>query len=165
MSTTEPIRNTIELSRFMDYYKTECANHRNYAMIMLGLYSALRISDILNLKWSDIYDFKGRKIKSAVTVKEQKTGKINNFALNNHIQQALSLYLRKKSISADEYVFCQRLHPNKPICRSQAYRLVNGILVYLDEDADKIHIHQQICSFYEDIRKEPAECDYSTQNY
>ena len=85
MSTTEPIRNTIELSRFMDYYKTECANHRNYAMIVLGLYSALRISDILNLKWSDIYDFKGRKIKSAVTVKEQKTGKINNFALNNHI--------------------------------------------------------------------------------
>lgn len=124
MSTTEPIRNTIELSRFMDYYKTECANHRNYAMIMLGLYSALRISDILNLKWSDIYDFKGGKIKSAVTVKEQKTGKINNFALNNHIQQALSLYLRKKSISADEYVFCQRLHPNKPICRSQAYRIV-----------------------------------------
>lgn len=96
MSTTEPIRNTIELSRFMDYYKTECANHRNYAMIVLGLYSALRISDILNLKWSDIYDFKGRKIKSAVTLKEQKTGKINNFALNNHIQQALSLYLCKK---------------------------------------------------------------------
>lgn len=124
MSTTEPIRDTLELSHFMNYYKTEQTNHRNYAMIVLGLYSALRISDILNLKWSDIYDFKGGRLKSAITVTEQKTGKTNNFALNTHVQQAFYLYLHKKSISADEYVFCQRLHPNKPICRSQAYRIV-----------------------------------------
>lgn len=126
MSVTQPIRDTFELNNFMDYYKTEKTNYRNYAMIVLGLYTALRISDILNLKWIDIYDFNEKKIKSAISVTEQKTGKINRMALNSHIMQAFSLYIYQKNLSPYEYVFCQRLHPDKPICRSQAYRIIRS---------------------------------------
>ena len=141
MSTTEPIRDTLELSNFIDYYRTTELNHRNYAMIVLGLYSALRIGDILNLKWIDIYDFNSGRLKTAITVTEQKTGKINHIALNSHIEQAFSLYLNEKSIAADEYIFCRRLHPDSPICRSQAYRIIRKAANATVSDTTHISCH------------------------
>ena len=51
MGTTEPIRDPAELTKFREYYHTEHPQTRNYALIMLGLHSALRISDLLHLRW------------------------------------------------------------------------------------------------------------------
>ena len=53
MGTTQPIRNKKTLENFRNYYKKEENKPRNYALIVFGLNSALRISDILNLKWKD----------------------------------------------------------------------------------------------------------------
>ena len=50
MGTTQPIRNKKTLENFRNYYKKEENKPRNYALIVFGLNSALRISDILNLK-------------------------------------------------------------------------------------------------------------------
>lgn len=43
MGTTEPIRNPAELTKFREYYHTEHPQPRNYALIMLGLHSALSL--------------------------------------------------------------------------------------------------------------------------
>lgn len=51
MGTTQPIRNKKTLENFRNYYKKEENKPRNYALIVFGLNSALRISDILKLKW------------------------------------------------------------------------------------------------------------------
>ena len=58
MGTAQPIRNKKELEAFRKYYLEQKQNYRNYALICLGVNSALRISDILKLKWSDVYDAK-----------------------------------------------------------------------------------------------------------
>ena len=50
MGTTQPIRDKDELKNFIAYYEVAHPNIRNYTMIILGLYTALRISDVLNLK-------------------------------------------------------------------------------------------------------------------
>ena len=47
MSTTLPIKNPEQLRLFKDFYQTEKPNVRNYTLIIMGLNSALRISDIL----------------------------------------------------------------------------------------------------------------------
>ena len=57
MGTTQPIRDKDELKNFIAYYEVAHPNIRNYTMIILGLYTALRISDVLNLKWKDVYYF------------------------------------------------------------------------------------------------------------
>ena len=58
MSTTQPIRNTEKLKLFKEYFKYEKPNIRNYTLIIIGLNSALRISDILPLTYGDISTLK-----------------------------------------------------------------------------------------------------------
>ena len=57
MGTTQPIRNRKELQKFSTYYQTVKPHPRNYALIILGLNTALRISDLLQLQWFDVYVF------------------------------------------------------------------------------------------------------------
>lgn len=51
MGTTQPIRDPRQLSQFINYYATTQPNQRNYTLIVIGLHTALRISDILTLQW------------------------------------------------------------------------------------------------------------------
>lgn len=57
MGTTQPIRSKSELSAFRMYYRDIKPNMRNYCLIVMGLNTALRISDLLELKWTDVYNF------------------------------------------------------------------------------------------------------------
>ena len=50
MSTSQPIRNRNELQELKNYYYETEQNLRNYALICLGINSALRISDLLDLE-------------------------------------------------------------------------------------------------------------------
>ena len=61
---TEPIKDTKELKSLINFYNTKKPNTRNYCLIVLGLNTALRISDILSLKWNMIYDFSKKKFKN-----------------------------------------------------------------------------------------------------
>jgi len=56
MGTTQPIRNKNELAAFRMYYKDIHPNRRNYCLIVMGLNTALRISDLLKLKWDNVYN-------------------------------------------------------------------------------------------------------------
>ena len=58
MGTTQPIRNNDELTAFRMYYKDIRPNSRNYCLIVMGLNTALRISDLLRLKLDNVYNFK-----------------------------------------------------------------------------------------------------------
>ena len=57
MGTTQPIRNKDELTTFRMYYKDIRPNSRNYCLIVMGLNTALRISDLLRLKWNNVYNY------------------------------------------------------------------------------------------------------------
>ena len=57
MNTAQPIRSTEDLNNFKKYYKEVRPSKRNLLLIVMGLNTALRISDILGLKWEDVYDF------------------------------------------------------------------------------------------------------------
>lgn len=73
MGTTQPIRNRKELQKFSTYYQTVKPHPRNYALIILGLNTALRISDLLQLQWSDVYDFYAQRFREHLLILEQKT--------------------------------------------------------------------------------------------
>ncbi len=75
MGTAQPIRNEKELEAFRKYYLEQKQNYRNYALICLGVNSALRISDILKLKWSDVYDAKKRCFRKHIIITEKRLEK------------------------------------------------------------------------------------------
>ena len=125
MSTTQPVRNLEELAELKNYYYEKEPNLRNYALISLGLNTALRISDLLQLKWNDIYDFEHQNFRQHILVTEHKTGKENRIALNQSAKEALNIY--KKSLGdfqMDAFLFCGRNRKNMPLSRSQAYRII-----------------------------------------
>ena len=56
MKLTQPIRDIVELDKIKKYYCDIKPNKRNYLLIVCGLNTALRISDILKLRWKDVYN-------------------------------------------------------------------------------------------------------------
>ena len=82
MCTTQPIKDTAQLKRFKEYYLLQKPNPRNHMLIVIGLNSALRISDILGLTYGDIYHYEKDAWKTHLTVTEQKTGKERSVAVN-----------------------------------------------------------------------------------
>lgn len=124
MGTTQPIRDRQELQNFSTYYKDEKPNLRNYALVVLGLNTALRISDLLHLRWNDLYDFEKLCFRDHLLIKEQKTGKRNRIAINEKAREAMEMYFNERNPAEDEFIFSKRTNPYKPLSRSQAYRIV-----------------------------------------
>lgn len=124
MGTTQPIRNRKELQKFSAYYQTVKPHPRNYALIILGLNTALRISDLLQLQWSDVYDFYTQRFREHLLILEQKTGKQNYIALNKNAKNALRWYMDACFPQESDYLFCKNTDRQHPINRSQAYRIV-----------------------------------------
>lgn len=130
MSTTQPIRSLEQLHLFKNYYKSEKPNARNYVLITVGLNTALRISDILNLTYGDIYNFPQNKWKSHITIHEQKTGKINRIFINKEIHTTLDSYIDPLSHKPNDWLFASRGNHDKPLSRYQAYRLIREAADY-----------------------------------
>ena len=125
MSVTEPIRNSGELRDFMNFYKEEHCNPRNYCLIVTGLNTALRISDILNITWDEVYDFELDCCKTHLKLTEMKTKKIQNIVINEELKWALKL-LKESSdnVAPSQYLFHSKDDCFKPISRIQAYRII-----------------------------------------
>ena len=124
MGTTQPIRDKEDVKNFMEYYDSRKPNLRNHALIVFGLHTALRISDILQLRWNDIYQFPKHCYVEHLLVYEKKTGKSSMIALNHQVIDALEAYRKQRDPQPNDYIFCKRTNPSHPLCRSQAYRIV-----------------------------------------
>ena len=120
MATTEPIRDKQQLRALADYF-LERGRFRDYTMIVLGAHTALRISDLLQLKWVDLYDEQRREFRTHFTLFEHKTGKRKTIALNQQAIHALRVYYPHRK---SEYIFTSRNGGTQPITRIQAWRVI-----------------------------------------
>lgn len=130
MSTTQPIRNKEQLAEFKEYYKSIKPNARNYLLIIMGMNTALRISDILALRWEDVYFFERMEYKSHISLCEKKTGKRNTLALNPSVTEAMRSYAKETGLQKGNYIFQSRKGENDPITRQQAFRIVREAAAY-----------------------------------
>lgn len=131
MSTTYPIKNEEKLERFKEYFLKEKPNCRNYAMIVLGLNTAFRISDLLNLKWKDVYNKNTKHFRKHICVIEQKTGKERSVAVNASVAEALKILQETFNYKdGEEYLFPSIKKTDIPLSRSQAFRIVREAAEY-----------------------------------
>jgi len=123
MATTQPIRNKQQVRELSMYYLTH-GQLRNHVLIVVGLHTALRISDLLRLKWDDVYDFERNRVRTSITVVEKKTHKQKTIALNNKIVSALTLYAANAAERGRFLI--ENPNTKKAISRIQAYRLIRA---------------------------------------
>ena len=131
MTVTQPIRNKSQVRLLAAYY-LELGNLRNYALIILCLYTALRSCDILRLLWDDVFDFESGSVKSSIYILETKTGKSKIVALNRCAVTALNLYAAGNARRGG-FIFVNS-RTLKAISRIQAYRIIHAAGVALGFD-------------------------------
>ena len=110
----QPIRSLDKLNDMKWSLKRHCSE-LDYILFLLGINTGLRVTDLLNLKISDV---KGKK---KIAVKEGKTKKNRTIQLAN-IYEELNAYI--KTLDGTEWLFPSR-KGDKPISRIQAYRQLN----------------------------------------
>lgn len=125
MAATEPIRDKNQLKALSEYFLKR-GQLRNYVLVVLGVHTALRISDLLRLKWVDVYDKERGDFRAHVTITEKKTGKTKTIALNKHAVNALRLYFPHQR---GEFIFVSNRKNGKAISRIQAWRIIHGAVL------------------------------------
>ena len=132
MKITQPIRDIAELKKIKRYYREVKPNKRNSLLVVCGLNTALRISDILKLRWKDVYNENLLSFKSHIDVKEQKTGKKTTIFINNNLKEAFASFLKdiiakkgKLCEVMEQFIFLGQKSTDKPISRIQAFRIIS----------------------------------------
>jgi integrase len=121
MAITEPIRSKLHVQELANYYLHR-GELRNYCLVVLGVYTALRVSDLLRLRWDDVYDFSRRRVCEGLVIIEKKTGKTKIIALNESAKRALTLYADQAAGPGNFII--ENPTTGKAISRVQAYRII-----------------------------------------
>lgn len=128
MKEVKPIRDKEDLQNFKNYYRDVCPHQRNQLMIVMGLNTALRISDLLSLQWGDVYDFGKKRFRKHIILVEQKTKKNSSIFMNDNIINELKSYMEynlSKNLSVDNEIYLFKgASKNEPISRVQAFRII-----------------------------------------
>ena len=122
MNTVQPIRNMRVIQAIKNGLKGE-EKWRDYALFVCGLNFALRVSDLLRLRVSDVRDANG-SVKESFTLREKKTNKEKVVTINRGAREALEVYFHHVDIERDAPLF---VNPStgRPLHRTQVYRLLN----------------------------------------
>jgi len=124
----------------------ELMHRRNYALFCMGINVGLRISDLIKLKWGDIFD-KCWEPKDIISIKPKKTERYNKYvtiAFNDNFKSAAKEYkeqaTRLKDLpTLDDYIFCGKMDASSPIKETS----VGNMIKKLAEDAG---IKKNICT-------------------
>ncbi len=123
MEFVQPIRDKKQIDTIKKLLRQNSL--RDFCLFTLGINSGLRISDLLQLKVSDILD--GNRIKDRIIIREIKTNKSKDFPVSENTKSALKDYLKsRKIIDVNEPLFISRKN-NGFLLRQQAYRIINDV--------------------------------------
>ena len=123
MKLTQPIRNKNQVRQLAEYYLKK-GQIRNYVLVTLGVHTALRISDLLRLRWEDVYDFDNNRIRETIDLIEKKTRKHKIIALNKALISALTI-LASTNAAPGRFII-KNARTGKAISRIQAYRIIRA---------------------------------------
>lgn len=130
---TLPIKDEKLLKHFMynllikrDKARSKCKKYqadRNYILCLVGFNTAFRAEDLLQLRVCDLKD-------GYVHIKENKTGKMQNFRMNKQLRQEILDYIERNNLADHDYMFLgqKKKQDGKtysyPITRQRAYKII-----------------------------------------
>ena len=122
MEFVQPIRDLKQIETIKKLLKQKSL--RDFCLFTLGINSGLRISDLLSLKVSDVFEH--GKIKDRIRLREKKTNKFKDFPISTNTKSALKEYLKTREIEPNEPLFQSRKNKGF-LLRQQAYRIINEV--------------------------------------
>lgn len=119
MNFVQPIRDPDVVEAIRDFLWLR--GERDYIFFSLGVFSGLRVSDMLGLR---VHKVRG----SHVNIIEGKTGKRKQFVIHPEIREDLNAYIA--DMDDDDFLFPSRQKKGnglrgRPIDRSMAYKMLN----------------------------------------
>ena len=119
MNFVEPIRDKAKLHMIEDWlYRF---GEKYYVMFEIGIYSGLRVSDILPLRKEDVWH------KTHIKIREKKTGKYKMFVINPELSSVLDPYA--KGLKPGDLLIPSnpKFPKEKPVSTSMAYKVLRGM--------------------------------------
>jgi len=117
------IRSEEEISAIKEFLRQKGAVYE--LLFVMGINTALRVGDMLSMSVGDVVDENGEPAAS-ITLKEEKTGKIKRFPVNESLKNALAdFFSTQGSRSRDEPLFVSR-KKGAPLSRGQAWRVLKA---------------------------------------
>lgn len=120
MNFVEPIRDIKKIQTMKTILR---GNPRNELLFVLGINSALRVSDLLGLKVTDVLD-ESHNLKNAVILKERKTGKTKRFPLNESVRNALKRYFKTRPLRETDAPLFPSRSGGGALTRKQAWAIL-----------------------------------------
>ena len=112
-----PIRNKEDIKRILKYLHEQSVNttrmdtmmaaYRNELLFAIGINVGLRVSDLITLKWENIFEDDMKTFRDSSNKIEKKTGKSKDICPNRCMQKYIMEYLSNTDIEPKkgEYVF------------------------------------------------------------
>ena len=97
-------------------------SYRDLLLFSLGINTGISISDLLSLKVEDVWT--DTEVKEFLIIHDEKSGKTQEFYLNNQVKRVLENYFAYSNLVQSDYLFKSKKN-NLPITRQQAYRIIN----------------------------------------
>ena len=127
MEFVEPIRDKKKINSMKKILRA--SSLRDEMLFVLGINTALRVSDLLALRVGDVIDETGC-VKDAVAVRERKTDKAKLFRLNDSAKSILREYVKAYSPGIEAPLFPSR-KGGRAISRIRAWEILNQAAVEL----------------------------------
>jgi len=119
MGTVQPIRKKEDIEAMKVYLKSKSL--RDWALFVLGINSALRISDLLDLEVSDVCDENG-KIRDRIKIREIKTSKAKDFPFSKKVAESLNEYI---ALTQPKIALFPSRKGGKVITRQHTHRILS----------------------------------------
>ena len=103
------------------------AGRRNYTIFQVGKATLLRVSDVMRLRWTDVFNENG-SVRQNAFIHDQKTGKANLLYLKP-VQTDLLAYqawLQENHLVSD-WLFPSIQHPERHITEKQFYKIMSKV--------------------------------------
>src|SRR2546423_561748 len=130
MDFVEPIRERKKITQVKNFL-SGAGRQRDLLLFVVGINTALRVSDLLTLRIGDFVDTQGT-IREGSIIREEKRGKRNVITVNASIREALETYLAVfPGIEKDptHFVFFSTKRADtdfsRPITRERAWQVIS----------------------------------------
>src|SRR5258708_8792546 len=130
MNFVEPIRDKKQIAHIKNVLRGQ-GRWRDLLLFVVGINTALRISDLLQLRIGDFVDDQGQ-LKSRFWLREEKRGKRHEVVVNESIREALAQYLNaypNLGNNLDHFVFFNSKNNSytQALKRGQAWNVIASI--------------------------------------
>ncbi|MCW6173950.1 site-specific integrase [Lactiplantibacillus plantarum] len=128
LNTFLPIKDSNVLKEVQDtLFHNFKAGRRNYTIFQVGKSTLLRVSDVMKLRWADVFNENGTVHQNAF-IHDKKTGKANLLYLKP-VQTDLLAYqvwLQENHLVSD-WLFPSTQHPDRHITEKQFYKIMSKV--------------------------------------